>query len=63
VGKVKDYVGCKLDISSDGRSLHMTQPVLVQSLTDEFEDIAQGKAVLVPAKPRNIQLNVRTVKK
>ena len=54
IGKVKDYVGCKLDISSDGRSLRMTQPVLVQSLSDEFEDIAQGKAVLVPAKPGNI---------
>jgi hypothetical protein len=54
VGKVKDYDGCKLVISSDGRSLRMTQPVLVQSLTDKFEDIAQGRAVLVPATPGNI---------
>eukprot|EP00804_Cyclotella_cryptica_P028830 CCRYP_019720-RA/>CCRYP_019720-RA protein AED:0.58 eAED:0.63 QI:0/0/0/0.5/1/1/4/0/888 len=51
---VKDYIGCKLDISSDSTSLKMTQPVLVQSLTDEFEDIPQGKAILVPAKPGNI---------
>eukprot|EP00804_Cyclotella_cryptica_P006706 CCRYP_008640-RA/>CCRYP_008640-RA protein AED:0.60 eAED:-0.00 QI:0/0/0/0.2/1/1/5/0/1261 len=54
VGKVKDYIGCKLDISSDGTSLKMTQPVLVQSLSDEFEDIPQGRAILVPAKPGNI---------
>eukprot|EP00804_Cyclotella_cryptica_P000019 CCRYP_013697-RA/>CCRYP_013697-RA protein AED:0.44 eAED:-0.15 QI:0/0/0/0.5/1/1/2/0/583 len=53
-GKVKDYIGCKLDISSDGTSLKMTQPALVQSLSDEFEDIPQGKAILVPAKPGNI---------
>eukprot|EP00804_Cyclotella_cryptica_P007776 CCRYP_001385-RA/>CCRYP_001385-RA protein AED:0.40 eAED:-0.17 QI:0/-1/0/1/-1/1/1/0/271 len=32
----------------------MTQPVLVQSLSDEFEDIPQGKAILVPATPGNI---------
>eukprot|EP00804_Cyclotella_cryptica_P029407 CCRYP_013350-RA/>CCRYP_013350-RA protein AED:0.32 eAED:0.07 QI:0/-1/0/1/-1/1/1/0/170 len=54
VGKVKDYIGCKLDISSDRQSPKMTQPVLVKSLTDEFEDIAQDKAALAPAKPGNI---------
>jgi hypothetical protein len=51
---VQDYIGCKIDIADDGRSLTMTQPVLVQSLTDEFEDIIQGKTPLVPAKPGNI---------
>jgi hypothetical protein len=54
VGEVKDYIGCKLDIDIEQGSLKMTQPVLVQSLTDEFEDIVQGKAPLVPAKPGNI---------
>ena len=41
IEKVKDYIGCKLDITEDGWSLKMTQPVLVQSLTDEFMDIIQ----------------------
>lgn len=41
--KMKDYVECKLDISSDGKSLTITQTVSVQSITDEFEDIVQGK--------------------
>ena len=54
VGRVQDYIGCKIDINDDGRSLKMTQPVLVQSLTDEFEDIIQGKTPLVPAKPGDI---------
>ena len=54
IGKVKDYIGCKLDIAEDGRSLKMTQPVLVQSLTDEFKNIIQGKSPTVPAKTGNI---------
>jgi len=54
VGMLKDYIGCKVDISREERSLKLTEPVLVQSLTDEFEDIAQGKTILVPAKPGNI---------
>ena len=54
VGEVKDYIGCKIDFDEKMRSLKMTQPVLVQSLSDEFEDIPQGKAPLVPAKPGDI---------
>jgi hypothetical protein len=54
IGKVQDYIGCKIDIADDGRSLKMMQLVLVQSLTDEFEDIIQGKTPLVPAKPWDI---------
>jgi hypothetical protein len=51
VGTVKDYIGCKIDIADNGRSLKMMQLVLVQSLTDDFENIVQGKMQLVPAKP------------
>ncbi len=54
VGRVKGYIGCKIDMSEDGWSLKMIQPVLVQSLTDEFKDILQGKSPTVPAKPGNI---------
>jgi len=53
-GKVNDYFGCKIDISSNVRSLKMTQPVLVQSLTDGFEDNIQGRSPVVPADPGNI---------
>jgi hypothetical protein len=42
VGLVEDYIGCKITIDHDKRSLKFTQPVLVQSLNDEFEDIPQG---------------------
>eukprot|EP00804_Cyclotella_cryptica_P002709 CCRYP_009620-RA/>CCRYP_009620-RA protein AED:0.39 eAED:-0.09 QI:0/0/0/0.5/1/1/2/0/355 len=54
VGQLQDYVDCKLDINKKERSLKMTQPVLVQSLFDEFDDIMQGKTVLVPAQPGDI---------
>jgi hypothetical protein len=43
IGKMQDYtsIGCKIDIANNGRRLRMMQPVLVQSLTDEFEDVIQ----------------------
>jgi len=51
---VQDYIGCKIDVDVEKRSLKFTQPVLVQSLTDEFKDIPQRKSPLVPAKPGDI---------
>ena len=54
VGPVKDYIGCKLEVNDNDRSIKMTQPVLVQSLSDEFEDIPQGANPLTPARPGNI---------
>jgi hypothetical protein len=54
IGEVQDYIGCKIDISDIGRSFKMMKPVLMQSLTDEFEDIVQGRASLVPVKPGDI---------
>jgi hypothetical protein len=54
IGKVKDCTGCKLDIAMDGWSQVMMEHVLMQSLSDEFEDILQGKAPLVPATPGNV---------
>ena len=32
----KEYVGCKVDIDGGMRQVKLTQPVLVQSLRDEF---------------------------
>jgi hypothetical protein len=51
---VEDYIGCKIDIDKESQSLKMTQSVLVQSLTNEFEDIPLGETPLVPSKPGNI---------
>ena len=56
VGEVVDYIGCKVEVDREDRSVKFTQPVLVQSLVDEFEDIPQGKDPLTPAKPGDILL-------
>ena len=37
VGELKEYVGCKLDRNWERRELKITQPVLLQSFSDEFE--------------------------
>ena len=54
IGRVQDYIGCKIDISDDGRSFKMMQPVLVRSVANEFEDIVHRRMPLVPAKPGDI---------
>jgi hypothetical protein len=54
VGELKDYVGCKIEIDRERRSMKISQPVLVQSLTDEFQDIPQGRHVLTPATPGGV---------
>ena len=36
-GEMTDYIGCKIDRDRNDRSLKMTQPVLIQSFTDEFK--------------------------
>jgi hypothetical protein len=54
IGEVKDYIGCKTEINQKEGYVKFTQPVLVQSLSDEFEDIPQGADPMTPAKPGNI---------
>ena len=56
VGEVVDYIGCKVEVDQKEHSVKFTQPVLVQSLADEFEDIPQGIDPLTPAKPGDILL-------
>ena len=36
-GEMKEYVGMKLDIDRENRTMKMTQPVLLQSFQDEFD--------------------------
>ena len=54
VGELEDYVGCKIDVDRENRKMTISQPVLVQSLFDEFGDIPQGKIVLTPAQPGSV---------
>ena len=37
LGKIEEYVGCKIDINRENRSMRITQPVLSQSFKDEFD--------------------------
>ena len=37
MGAMVEYIGTKIDIDKGKRELKITQPVLVQSLRDEFE--------------------------
>ena len=48
VGELSEYVGCKIDYNKAEGWMRLTQPVLVQSLSDEFE-IPKGKAPSIPA--------------
>jgi hypothetical protein len=48
VGPMKEYVGCKVDINEADRSLTLTQPILLQSLEDEFE-LPEGANPRTPA--------------
>ncbi|KAL7474613.1 hypothetical protein ACHAW6_000580 [Cyclotella cf. meneghiniana] len=63
VGRVNDYIECKIDVSEDRQSLKMMQPVLVQSLTGEFKDILQRKSPTVPAEPSNILTKCKSTDK
>ena len=66
-GEMKEYVGCK--IVRKGRELKFTQPVLLQSFSDEFPlpkrsfttPVAAG-TVLVPGEPGEILLGMEQTK-
>jgi hypothetical protein len=47
-GELFEYVGCKIERDKKARWLKMTQPVMIQSFTDEF-DLPNERAV-IPAK-------------
>ena len=52
VGALADYLGCNLTFNWDERSCRFTQPVLVQSLRDEYN--ATDKETTVPATPGSV---------
>ena len=52
IGNMNEYVGCKLERNWDNRSLKFTQPVMIQSFTDEFEVTIREQNL--PASPGQI---------
>ena len=56
-GELKEYVGCKLDIDIKNQRMKWTQPVLLQSFTDEFE--LPKKKFRNPCSPRHCPTSYR----
>ena len=52
VGKLTEYVGCKLDCNSETRTIKFTQPVQIRSFSDEFE--LPSSAYKTPAEPGKV---------
>ena len=50
VGPLEDYIGCKLDFDWSAQYCRLTQPVLVQSMSD-LHGAGTAKAVNLPATP------------
>jgi hypothetical protein len=55
VGRLTEYVGCKVDIDEEERSCKVTQPVSLQSFEDEF-DLPEGAFPRTPAIAGDILL-------
>ena len=49
-GEITEYVGCKIDIDKEARTAKFTQPVLLQSFSDEFA-IAGSEMPNTPGVP------------
>jgi hypothetical protein len=50
VGNMNEYVGCKVERNHEEGSIKMTQPVMLQSFTDEF-NLPEGPVPNTPATP------------
>lgn len=50
VGETKEYVGLKLDYNPEAGYVKITQPVLLQSLADEF-DVPKNEPIATPGVP------------
>jgi hypothetical protein len=55
VSEMTEFIGCKIDLDRSAKTMRLTQPVLLQSFSDEF-DIGQQKAD-VPAKAGSMLSN------
>jgi hypothetical protein len=52
-GPLKDYIGCQFEYDTIRRFMKISQPLLVQSFSDEFS-INQENRVATPGVPRQI---------
>ena len=52
IGKLKEYVGCKVKYNREQGTMQLTQPVLVQSFVDEFK--LPTKAFTTPMAPGQV---------
>jgi hypothetical protein len=55
LGIINEYVGCKIEFNRQEGWLKMTQPVLLQSFSDEFE-MPGGRFPVTPAVPGSVQV-------
>jgi hypothetical protein len=59
-GELKEFVGCKIDYDRTRKTLQFTQPVLLQSFTDEFA-IAESEMPKTPGVPlKTLQFGHKT---
>ena len=52
-GEVKEYIGTKVDVDKDTRTIRLTQLVLIKSFVDKFGVTENGK-VTTPAAPGKV---------
>jgi hypothetical protein len=51
-GEIQEYVGCKIERNKKERWMKLTQPVMIQSFSDEFD--LPDETPLLPARPGEI---------
>ena len=51
-GKVTEYIGTKVNIDKDAKTIRLTQPVLIQSFEDEFGVTKNGNVTTLAALVR-----------
>ncbi len=54
MGPLNNYVGCKLILSEDKKTIWVTQPKLIKHLKEHFEEELPTKEVMIPAAPRSV---------
>ena len=54
IGNMDEYIGCKLERNWENRSLKWTQPVMIQSFSDEYKTNTSRPSPTTPAEPGQI---------
>ena len=49
LGKVMEYIRTKVNVDKDNKTIHLTQPVLIKLLEDEFGRKEDGKVTTLAA--------------